>query len=100
MRVACDVNVSARTIKFLNEKGFTVCFKAGAGQPDIEWFNQALDKNADVFISGDLDIARLVAENYDKKLKWVLFPNMKYDEGKANLYILERLQKIKELWGF
>lgn len=99
MKIACDVNVSNRSIRFLQREGFEVVFKAGAGQPDVEWFAQALEKGADVFISGDLDIAFLVEKQYDLRLKWLNFPNMPYNEGTANNYLRDRLNKFREVWG-
>lgn len=99
MKIACDVGVSNRSIKFLKMKGFDIVFKANTGQPDKEWFDQALEAGADVFISADLDIARLVETVYDKRIKWINFPNMPYSEGKANEWLSNRLTKLKEVWG-
>jgi hypothetical protein len=99
MKIACDVNVSNRSIKFLKQAGFEIVYKAGAGQPDKKWFAAALERGADVFISGDLDIAFLVEKQYDKRIKWLNFPNMPYNEGHANKWLLERLKQIEEVWG-
>lgn len=97
MRIACDTNVSSRTIRFLKEQGFDVCYKAGPGQPDKKWFKKALDLEVNVFISGDADIAMLVAKEYDRKIKFLLFPNLPYEE--ANEFLWQRLTKFKEMWG-
>lgn len=100
MKIACDTNVSNKTIKFLQQKGFEVVFKAGSGQPDKEWFFQALFVGADVFVSGDSDLALLVEQQYNQKLRWVNFPNLPYKDGHANAYLLNRLTAIKEVWKF
>lgn len=99
MKIACDVGVSNRSIKFLKNKGFDIVFKASAGQPDKEWFDQALEVGADVFVSADLDIARLVEKEYDRRLKWLNFPNMPYFEGQANNFLYNRLKQIEKVWG-
>lgn len=98
MKIACDVNVSKKTIRDLKIMGYDVCHEAQHGEPDAKWFSEALDKGAEVFISEDTDIGRLVAQNYDKKIKWILFPSLKYNDGAASRFLLERLGKIKELW--
>ena len=99
MKIACDVNVSGRSIKFLQSHGYEVVYRAGAGQPDRKWFAAALERGAEVFISGDLDIAFLVEKEYDKRIKWLNFPNMPYDNGSANQWLLNRLKQIEEVWG-
>lgn len=99
MKIACDVNVSNKTISFLNSNGFTVVKKAGNGESDRSWFESALNNGAEIFISGDSDIAHLVEEHYDLRLRWLRFPSMPYDGGKVNYWILNRLLKIKEAWG-
>lgn len=99
MKIACDVCVSNRSIKFLREKGFDVVVKANNGEPDVEWFNRGLEANAAVFISADLDLARLVGQQYDKKIRWLEFPSMPYGEGKANAWLFDRLTTLKEVWG-
>ncbi len=99
MKIACDVGVSNRSIKFLKSKGFDIVYKAGAGQPDEEWFAMAMHAGADVFVSGDLDIARLVETVYDQRIKWINFPNMPYNEGKANEWLFDRLVQLQKVWG-
>ena len=99
MKIACDVCISNRSIKFLTQKGFEIVLKAAAGQPDKEWFAAALELGATVFISGDADIAYLVERQYDKKIKWVNFAGLAYDEGKVNFWLMDRLNQLKEVWG-
>lgn len=99
MKIACDVCVSNRSIKYLQEQGFEIVAKAGHGEPDAIWFARALEMGAIIFISADLDLATLVERQYDKKLFWLNFPSMAYGEGKANQWLNDRLLKLKEVWG-
>jgi hypothetical protein len=99
VKIACDVVVSNRTINFLKKNGFDVVLKADAGQSDRDWFNSALALGTTVFISDDYDIAGLIEKEHDKKLFWVRFGSRKYDEGKVNFWLMERLNRLKEVWG-
>ena len=99
MKIAFDVAVSKKTINFLKRKGFDIVYQAGHKESDLLWFNRALALGADVFISGDSDIGVLVAEHYDKKIKWLRFQGVRYANGLANDFLLKRLTKIQEIWG-
>lgn len=97
MKIACDVQVSHRTIKYLRSQGFDIVVIANPSESDIDWFRRGLALDAVVFVSNDLDLATLVEKEHDRRLFWVRFPSLPY--SKANEWLLNRLNKTKEVWG-
>lgn len=65
MYIAVDNQVADSAIDYLKDKGFKVVFRA-RHEPDHEWFQDAMDLGADIFISPDWDISFL-CNRYDVK---------------------------------
>ena len=60
MRIAVDVNVSNREIGELTREGDLVVCTARPREEDWRWLERALEKDADIIISQDLDIPNLL----------------------------------------
>ena len=80
MRVALDVNISNFQIGTLARNGDLVVCVAKASESDEVWLTRALDRDADIVISQDLDVPNLLDkwrvdgvlwfESLDSYLKW------------------------------
>lgn len=68
MKIACDTQIAFRTIEYLNNMGHTVVYRA-TNEMDNEWFENALNKGAELFISPDIDIDVLCNRHNIKSLK-------------------------------
>lgn len=60
MRLAVDVNVSNREIGELAREGDQIVCVARKSEYDQDWIERALERDADVIISQDLDVPNLL----------------------------------------
>lgn len=74
MKLACDNQVGLKTVQWLEKIGHEVVVWAG-DLPDNEWFEEALDYNAEVFISPDWDIVFLCNKHNKRNIQ--IPPNLK-----------------------
>lgn len=93
MKIACDCQISKRTVELLKASKFDVVFRAHK-EPDEVWIESALDLGATIFISPDLDIP-LYLDKAEVEYKWIdVRQGLK--SSKQFSFLVKRLNKIKE----
>lgn len=93
MKIACDCQISKRTVELLKANNFDVVFRAHK-EPDEVWIEAALDLGATVFISPDLDIP-LYLDKVEVEYKWIDV-RQGLRSGQQFSFLVKRLKKIKE----
>lgn len=93
MKIACDCQISKRTVELLKANKFDVVFRAHR-EPDEVWIEAALDLGATVFISPDLDIP-LYLDKSEIEYKWIDVKQGLRSSQQFN-FLVKRLNKIKE----
>jgi hypothetical protein len=89
MLVAVDTQVSKKAVRQIESAGHWVVYIAGE-EHDEWWFREALDLDAEVFISPDFDI-EILANQYDKK--FIRIPQRIDDMGS---YLVRQLRLLKQ----
>lgn len=89
-RIACDNHVSLKVIEELETYGYKVVFRAW-DETDWNWCNQAIDLNANVFISCDWDIEFFCNQ---KNIACIRLPQGKGGNAQRN-YIVGQLKRLK-----
>lgn len=88
--IACDNHVGNRTIEKLENHGHKIVLRAGDIR-DEWWFEEAMDRGADIFISADWDIG-ILCNRYNKD--WIQLPTGVGGDAMAR-FILKELRKRK-----